>query len=166
MNSMKRAMRIFVLWLLTHSAVAQKSAPRGVQWVRFEQLDSLQRERPRPVFVFLHTSWCTYCQLFSRTTLRRAEVIERLNRDFYCVDFDAESRQPIVFRGRTYRFRPTGMNTGQHELATYLIQPYQNVGYPGLMFQDVAFRPITAVFSMLTKPQFLSLLDAVTPPRQ
>jgi len=152
----------FGLWLSATTATAQKRAGPAVNWVRFQQLDSLQRQQPRPVFVFLHTSWCGYCQLFKRGTLRRAEVVQQLNDNFYSVSFNPESTEPIVFQGRTFTFRPTGINTGQHELATYLMQPYKETAYPGLIFLNPTFQPVTGIFSALPYQSFLQLTLRVT----
>lgn len=150
------------LWLSVSAATAQKRSEPTVNWVKFEQLDSLQRQQSRPVFVFLHTSWCGYCQLFKRGTLRRPEVIEALNNNYYCVSFDAESRQSIMFLEHTFNFRPTGVKTGQNELASWLMEPYKENAYPGLVFLDPAFRPVTAVFSALPHKSFTELIQRIT----
>ncbi len=161
MQRIRVQLLIVGLWLLTTAVIAQKPTGGAVRWVTFRQLDSLQRAQPRPVFVYLNTSWCGYCHMFSRTTLRHTDVVRRLNEEFYCVNFDAESREPVVFQGKTYQFRPTGVGTGQHELATWLMQPYNDAAYPALLFRNSNFDPLTAVFSALPRQSFETLLDAV-----
>jgi len=156
---MKSGLFLVVLWVSMGVSIAQQ-AP-AIHWVKFEELDSLQKKEQRPVFIFLHTSWCGYCKLFERRSLRNPEVIQQLNRYFYCVDFDAESKQSITFRGRVWKFQPTGIETGLHEMTTYLLQPYKVSAYPGLLFRDASFKPVTGIFSALSPNEFLQLTDQV-----
>jgi hypothetical protein len=57
--------------------------------------------------------------MMENSTLKKP-VIKELNENFYFISFDAETKQDITFNNHTFRFKPTGTNTGIHELATAL----------------------------------------------
>lgn len=96
----------------------------------FSEIDSLQQVAPKPVVVFLHTDWCTICHAMQATTFADERVVQMLDESFYFVSFNAESEKPIYFHGHTYRFRPTGLNTGAHELAEQLGKVDGKMAFP------------------------------------
>lgn len=101
---------------------------------QFEQIDSLQKIEKRNIAVFIHTDWCKYCQTMQNTTFKNDNVVKLLNQKFYFIDLNAEQKKDIVFNGRTFRFEPTGLNTGIHELAEQLATVDNQVVYPTLCF--------------------------------
>ena len=102
--------------------------------VRFESLDSLQRQAPRTIVVFLHTDWCKYCHTMKNTTFKDQKVELLLNDHFYFVSFDGESEEDVEFLGRTFKYKSTGKNTGVHELAEQLGTKNGTLNYPTLTF--------------------------------
>lgn len=105
-------------------------------WTSFEDLtDSLRKER-RPVLVFIHTDWCTYCKMMDLRTFSDATVASKLQGKFYCVRLNAEETQPLTFLQRTYKFKPTGVKTGVHELAQVLGTEKGKLSYPTTVFFD------------------------------
>ena len=103
----------------------------------FEQLAGLQKTQNRFVVVFIHTDWCKYCQAMKNTTFKDKEIAALLNQNFWFVDFNAEEKSDINFNGKTYRFRPTGNNTGIHELVEKLTIPDGNTSYPILCILNI-----------------------------
>lgn len=100
----------------------------------FEQLDSLQKIEQRNVLIFIHTDWCKYCQAMKNMTFKNDGIIKELNKAFYFIDLNAEEKQSIVFNGNTFKYKPTGTNTGIHELAKQLVAVDNKVAYPTLCF--------------------------------
>tara|TARA_B100001059_G_scaffold94113_1_gene93374 strand:- start:1302 stop:1772 length:471 start_codon:yes stop_codon:yes gene_type:complete len=88
--------------------------------VSFAELDTLQKGEQRNVVVFIHTDWCKYCLQMKGTTFRNDSVVNVLNKLFYVVDLNAESKKDITYGGHEFKFKPTGSNTGIHELAEQL----------------------------------------------
>lgn len=105
-----------------------------LQTVRFSQIDSLQKKERRIMAVFIHTDWCAYCESMKQTTFKNEAVIEALNKRFYFVPLNAEEKKAITFHNHTFRFKPTGNNTGIHELAEQLAAMEGKVSYPALCF--------------------------------
>ncbi|MDQ6528678.1 thioredoxin fold domain-containing protein [Flavobacterium sp. LHD-85] len=98
----------------------------------FEEVDSLQQIQKRKMVVFIHTDWCQFCQRMKATTFKDPEIIEKLNSDFYFIDFNAEERRDITFANHTFKYRPSGNNVGVHELALQLGTINNQIAYPTL----------------------------------
>jgi thioredoxin-related protein len=120
-----------LFWLL-----AVESQAQTLRWTSFEHLtDSLRKER-RPMLVFIHTDWCTYCKMMEVRTFANQQVVTKLQESFYCVRLNAEESQPITFLQRTYKFKATGVKTGVHELAEVLGTENGKLRYPTTVFFD------------------------------
>lgn len=105
-----------------------------IRTVRFEQLDSLQKIEKRDVVVFIHTDWCKFCQTMQNTTFKNDSIISKLNNQFYFIELNAELKKELVFHGHSFKYVPTGTNTGIHELAQQLGTVENQVTYPTLCF--------------------------------
>lgn len=132
---MRRSINILICTLLlgTSSAFAQGYG------VSFEALDSLQKQSARPIVVFLHTDWCKFCANMKNTTFQNDEVKELLNDKFYFVSFNGESKEDVKLLGNTFSYKPTGANTGVHELAEQLGTKDGEVSYPTITFLNAQY---------------------------
>lgn len=102
----------------------------------FTEAEELERQNPKPVFVFVHTSWCKYCKMMENSTFKNTEVIQLLNDNFYFVSLDAENKTPITFKNNTFKYKPKGQNTGVHELAEELGTVDGTITYPTFSILD------------------------------
>ena len=131
---MKPSKTIYTLLLMGISILIPIGAFFQIISYKFEQLDSLQKAEKRNVAVFIHTNWCKYCQTMQNTTLKNDSIIEQLNKKFYLINLNAEQKKDIVFNGHTFKYKPTGINTGIHELAEQLATIDNKVAYPTISF--------------------------------
>lgn len=122
--------RLFLFAFLLSGAVSFGQLNR----YSFQQTDSLQVNIPKPLFIFLHTDWCTYCRLMETSTFADQILVSYLNQHFYVISFNAESKAAVQFRGKNYKFRPTGRNTGYHELPNALTN--SETVYPTILILD------------------------------
>lgn len=99
----------------------------------FENIENLQQNEPKNLIVFIHTDWCSFCNAMQKTTFGNAKVIEIIYKDFYFIQLNAEEKRAIDFDNTTFRFKPTGKNTGIHELAKALATIDKKVSYPTLV---------------------------------
>ncbi len=125
----------------------------------FEEVVSLSKENPKPIMVFVHTSWCKYCKMMEQTTFKNMEVIQELNANYYFVSLDAESKKEIWFNQHLFRFKPTGTNTGIHELATALGSIDGIVSYPTLSILDTELTIVFQKSSYMNSKTCLSVLQ-------
>ena len=126
----------------------------------FEEAEKLSKENPKPIVVFIHTSWCKYCKMLENSTFKNPEIITLLNDNFYFISLDAESKKEITFNNHTFKFKPKGQNTGIHELATALATIDTEVVYPtitilasdfSILFQKHSFLNAKALITVLEK---------------
>jgi len=83
-------------------------------------IDSLLLKGNKDVLIFMYTDWCQYCAAMKQTTFKNKSVLQLINQHFFLVYFNAESKKEVSINGKQFRFIPTGVNTGAHELATAL----------------------------------------------
>lgn len=126
--------------------------------VQFEQIDSLQKLEKKTVVIFIHTDWCKYCQTMKSTTLKDKRIIEQLNKNFYFISFNAEEKGSIVFHGKKFTYKPTGNNTGLHQLAEQLATVDGKITYPTLCFLNKDFEIIFQSTEYIHAKDLLTIL--------
>lgn len=99
----------------------------------FESLDSLQNIEERPVVVFFHTDWCKFCLAMESNVFTSDSVISILNNEFYFVSFNAEEKEAITYKGKTYLFESNGVNSGTHQIATHYANEDGSVSFPAIV---------------------------------
>ncbi|RTY88353.1 thioredoxin family protein [Flavobacterium sp. RSP15] len=120
------------LYLLVLLCFAIPSGFAQLHSVSFEQIDSLQNNKKRKTIVFIQTDWCQFCHAMKNTTFKNKEIITQLNSNFYFIDFNAEEKRTVIFNKTSFQFRPTGNNSGTHELALALGTVNKQLNFPVL----------------------------------
>lgn len=154
----KIPVRLLVLLLCIGISWPQFSYAQ-VQPVAFEQLDSLQKREQRPVIIFLHTTWCSYCGIMKNATFKNDEIVKRVNQNFYFVSLDTEEKQDIFFQGHTFRYKPAGLNTGVHQLAEQLGTINGQLAVPALCFLNAAYEIIYQREGYIETKELLDILN-------
>lgn len=124
---MRLLIALFTLTFCLH-AQAQK-----IEWMSFEAAIEAQAkaDQPKKIFIDVYTDWCGWCKKMDKETFNNHEVAVYMQQHFYMVKLDGEGKKPIVFRGKTFSFVPSGRN-GYHELAAGLMQG--QLSYPTVVF--------------------------------
>ena len=125
----------------------------------FQEAEQLAIKTPKPIVVFIHTSWCKYCKIMEHSTFKNKQVIETLNESYYFVPFDAQSTESITFNNHTFKFQPTGTKTGIHELATALATINGQVIYPTTTILGTDNSIIFQQHSLIRAVDLLSILQ-------
>ncbi|TAD81041.1 MAG: thioredoxin family protein [Bacteroidetes bacterium] len=128
---------------------------------RFEQIEALQKVEKRKVLIFFHADWCRYCAIMQNTTFKNDSVVQLLNKKFYFIDFDGESTDSVAFNGHIFRYKPTGVGTGIHELAEQLATVKGKVAYPTLCFLNAENEIEYQQNSFLTASELLAMLKSL-----
>jgi len=127
-----------------------------VDWMTWEEAvaQASQDENPKKIFVDVYTDWCGWCKKMDKTTFGNMEVAAYMNQNFYMVKMDAEGKQDIFFKDKTYKFIPNGRR-GYHELAATLLNG--RLSYPSTVFLDEKVQIITVVPGYQDANNFLKI---------
>jgi thioredoxin-related protein len=149
---MKKA---FILLLFMIPAIIASGQNIPVKWYSIEEAVALAQANPRPIFVDAYTDWCGWCKKLDKDTFSHPVIAEILNSKFYPVKFNAESKEPVVFQGRTF------VNDGKlgptHQLAYALLQG--KLGYPTVVFLTAKSELITPVSGYKSAKDFEPMLQ-------
>ncbi len=68
----------------------------------FAQVQDLQKKEPKKVMAFFYTDWCNSCKIMQKTTFTDSTIVDYLNKKFYLVIFDANSKELVNWQGIEY----------------------------------------------------------------
>jgi len=103
----------------------------GINWISFEEAVKKSKKKKKKIFIDVYTSWCGWCKRMDATTFKDPKIVQYVNKKFYAVKLNAEGRQPITFKGKTYNFIPKYRS---HELAFWLLKG--RMSYPTTVYLD------------------------------
>jgi len=121
---------LIIVALNNNSFAQEKSA---VKWYTIEEVQELVKNEPRKIYIDMYTDWCGWCKVMDKKTFTNESIAEKLNSNFYAVKFDAEGRDEVQFKDKTFKFVAQG-SRGYHELAAALMQG--KMSYPTSVFLD------------------------------
>ena len=113
----------------------------NVKWYTIEEAAALAKTAPRPILVDAYTDWCGWCKKLDKDTFSNPVIADILNTKYYPVKFNAESKEPVTFQGRT--FINDGKLGNAHQLAYAMLQG--KLGYPTVVFLTAQSELITPV---------------------
>jgi len=128
----------------------------AIQWISVEDLPAKQAEEPRKVIVDLYTDWCGWCKKMDAGTFADPNVAKYIGEKFYAVKFNAETKTPVVFKGKTYQFETNG-NRGVNGLAVELGSFNGRLGYPTIVILDESLNKLEANPGYKEAPSMLQL---------
>jgi len=126
----------------TNLASAQDSSAGKIRWYTIEEVEQLSTTAPRKVMVDVYTDWCGWCKKMDSETFSHPVIADYINRYYYPVKLNAESRESIIFRGQTFKFVENG-SRGYHELAAGLLNG--RLSYPSIAYLNEKLELLGAV---------------------
>jgi len=101
-----------------------------INWISFEEAERLDSTEKRPFLIDVYTDWCGWCKRMMATTFQNQNLANYINQNFYCVRFDAETKDTIRFQGKQW------VNSDGHvnALAPHLMGP--RLSYPTIVYID------------------------------
>lgn len=121
----------FIVLSLNSNVNAQES--ELVKWYSIEEAQELVKKEPRKIYIDMYTDWCGWCKVMDKKTFTDESIANHLNTNFYAVKFDAEGKENVTFKDKTFKFVAQG-SRGYHELAAALMQG--KMSYPTSVFLD------------------------------
>ncbi len=140
----------------TAPALTRPAEPIGVQWMTIEEAVSLQKGERRKIFVEVYADGCSECKKMDLTTFGNAAVCDYLNQHYYPVRFNAEEKESIDYKGKTYRYERTA-TTGHHELAAEWL--LNRLNFPTCVFLDENLNLIQPIPGYQDAEKLLTILE-------
>ena len=139
MHFTKKLLFLFIFFGCFTICAQERKGKEVLNIFTFEEVEELHQQIPKPTLVFLYTDWCKICFGMKKTTFKNKKVIQLLNKNFYFIKLNAEEKQDITFLGKMFTYKPSGTDTGMHELATELGTIKKTITYPSTIILNTVF---------------------------
>jgi thioredoxin-related protein len=118
---------------LTPRSGAAKAQSVSINWVSWEEAIELNKKEKRKIMLDVFTYWCGWCKKMDAETFTNPYLIKFLNENYYLVKFDAESKEPMNYKGEEFEYVKNAKG-GHHELAEELLRGH--LSFPSIVFLD------------------------------
>jgi thioredoxin-related protein len=119
-----------------------------LKWMSVDEAAAGLQKEKRPVLIDLYTDWCSWCKVMDKKTYGNSNVSSYVQQKFYPVKFDAEGRNTITWKGKTYNFNARQKT---HDFAIYLTNG--QLSYPTTVIIPAGGEP-EAIPGYLTPGEF------------
>jgi thioredoxin-related protein len=134
-------MKAFLISIILVCSVAISHA-QDIKWYNFNEVEKLQKEKPKKIFMDVFTDWCGWCKKMDATTFTNPTIIKLMNRYFYAVKFDAEGIDVYTYKGTTYK-KPNEVKRTPNDFATMLMNG--KMSYPTTVYMDESLNSLGPV---------------------
>jgi len=149
-----RGFSLGMLLLMTLGMSLESTAQSKIQWKTWEEVEQLSKTEPRKVLIDLYTDWCTFCKKMQTGTMCQDNIINYINKNYYAIKFNAETKETIDFNNKSYKYVRSG-GTAYNELALTLTQG--KLSYPALIFLDEKLEIIQSIHGYMP-PEKLEMI--------
>ena len=155
---------LIAIWAFRADEPATNSQQEStaVEWLTIQELNDKAQDRKwsrdsRMIFVDLYTEWCGWCKRMDATTFADPAAANYLNKHFYAVKMDAETRETITFGDQQYEWMNSGRN-GMNRLGQLLGTVNGRIAFPTVVFLDENLRKIQAIPGYKSAEDLLPML--------
>ncbi|HEX7367503.1 MAG TPA: thioredoxin family protein [Pelobium sp.] len=146
---------VIVLWLggflSGHPSFAQKKNVK-INWISFSALNDSLKANPKPVFVIFYADWCSLCKQMERSTFEDKRIVELLNRNYYAVKMNVETKDTIIFGNQTFINKRIKKVNPIHDIALLMAsRKNRPFSLPAIVLLDDKF---------IAKARYFQFLDA------
>ncbi|HRH66690.1 MAG TPA: DUF255 domain-containing protein [Bacteroidia bacterium] len=155
MSTIIRILILFVFFLSqSDPAISQDLRKKdGINWMNFETALDKSSHEPKKIFIDVYTGWCGWCKRMDVTTFEDPTVVAYMNEHFYAVKLDAETKDTIVYKEKSYVYKP---EYRANEIAAMLLNG--QMSYPTSVYLDEKSNPIGPVAGYMTNEQLLPVM--------
>lgn len=73
-----------------------------VKTYSLKEIEKLQKKNPKKILINITSSFCNSCKVQTATTLKDSTIASYINKNFYLINFDAESSDTIMFKNEKH----------------------------------------------------------------
>jgi thioredoxin-related protein len=106
--------------------------PVAIKWYTLEEAQKLSDANPRKIFIDFTTSWCGWCKTMDANTFHNPTIAKYMSEHYYCVKFDAETHDTVVFNGQKFWNRGGANQRSANDFAITALQG--RLSYPSFSF--------------------------------
>ncbi len=155
-NSLRIVIFSFVLTIALDVYSLDAFSQDKIQWYSIEQAEKLNEKNPKKIFIDVYTDWCGWCKRMDATTYQDPKIIQLLNNDFYSVRLNAEQKNDIEFKNKSYKYIANG-SSGYNELAAVLLNG--QLSFPTTVYLDENLNEIQPIPGYLTADKLEPILQ-------
>jgi thioredoxin-related protein len=104
------------------AVVQQQTAAAHVEWISIEEAQKRCETEPRRIFIDFTTSWCGWCKVMDQNTFSNPVIAAYMNKNYYCVSFNAETTDTVTFNGQQFLNRNPGTPRSPHDFAVAVLR--------------------------------------------
>ncbi|MBK21828.1 MAG: hypothetical protein CMP63_05880 [Flavobacteriales bacterium] len=124
-----------------------------IKWLSLSEVQEKMKSKPKKVFIDIYTDWCRPCKMMSKRTFTDPEVIEVINKEFYAVKFNAESKEDVNFIKKRYSNK-----SKTHDFAIQIGSSPSGLAFPTIVYFNESFKRIQAVPGYYESKEFIVVL--------
>lgn len=91
-------------WFLFCSAKVNPTGKEKINWLNINEVNLKLKTESKPVLIDLFTNWCYWCKVMDKKTYNNSKVISYINKNFYAVKLDAESKEALMWNHKSYKY--------------------------------------------------------------
>jgi len=127
-----------------------------IEWYSFADAYRINKKKPKKIFVDVYTDWCGWCKKMDKETFQDPETAKYMQKHFYCVKLNAETRDTIVVDSVKFVNRNPGGRGGNNQLAVELLRG--KMSYPSCVFINEQNQVLTIVPGYLNANDFAPVI--------
>lgn len=161
---MKKILFYFSILLVSFSCkpstneIATTNSDGSINFISIEDAEKMDNVEGKLFVVDMYTDWCGWCKRMDKQTFGDPDVQKFLGEHFYVIKMNAEQKEPITFRGKTYEWVKAG-RSGVNTLAQELMGG--RLSYPTMVYLDENLEKIESKPGYKRQDQFLKDLEEI-----
>lgn len=160
MSKLKVIISLLIAVFFFANIAAKAQIKEKINWINFNQLNDSISLKPKKVFVSFYADWCTFCKEMDETTFLDKSVIKTLNKDYYAVKMNVETRDTIIFGGQTFVNKRYKKVNPVHEIALLMASRKDKpFSLPAFILLDEKFIAKARYFQFLDSKNLISILS-------
>lgn len=95
---------LFFCLIILCSATLKTGSIEKIKWLKMDEVSVKLKEQNKPVLIDLYTDWCYWCKVMDKKTYTNSKVIDYINEHFYSAKVNAEGKDAVNWKEKTYNY--------------------------------------------------------------